>query len=369
MTTLAANLSNSATSMRVNAAVTNPAPYYQIDSEIVQLMVNGTTVQAPAFSPTRTLDATLLQIERGISGTTKAAHLSGATLTAVYDPSVGGGAGGMDVTGQSGGSVSAATALSTPGTVVESSPGVAAVGGSVVVVAADPGAIGPGNLWLQVVFGDGNGDGGYGRLWVRNSTDDGWNTGGPMSFNSATGTVIASPDDVAELGVFNSGMGSYLYGNVSLSLSGGGHGILLDAGGIHVANDASKPVILSGSVDPSAGAGVVAPISSIYLLSTGGVGSFWQKTGAGDTAWVNVTAEIGSSALESYQAAGEISIAAAVNQDLGLGTSGTGNLNLFPNGELRLRGARFEQAAFVANGSTVDQLRDALIAAGLMAAS
>lgn len=91
MTTLAANLSSSATTMRVNAADDDPAPYYQIDDEIVQLQANSTTVNDPFYSPYRTRDETLWQIERAVSGTTATSHLSGATLTPVYDPSTGGG--------------------------------------------------------------------------------------------------------------------------------------------------------------------------------------------------------------------------------------------------------------------------------------
>ena len=43
----------------------------------------------------------------------------------------------------------------------------------------------------------------------------------------------------------------------------------------------------TGAADPSAGAGVAAPLGSIYLRSSG---SLWVKTGAGATAWTSVTA-------------------------------------------------------------------------------
>lgn len=127
MTTLAANLSDSATQMRVNAADANPAPYYQIDSEVVQLLANVTVVQEPLLSPRRRDDTTLWQIDRAMSGTTAAAHLSGATLTPVYDPSVGGGGGGLDVTDGTT-TVAAVTTLELPsGTVTDEGGGVVGV--------------------------------------------------------------------------------------------------------------------------------------------------------------------------------------------------------------------------------------------------
>ena len=43
--------------------------------------------------------------------------------------------------------------------------------------------------------------------------------------------------------------------------------------------------VKSGTVDPSAGAGVAAPVGSIYLRD-GAAGELWQKTAAPDTGWV-----------------------------------------------------------------------------------
>ena len=47
--------------------------------------------------------------------------------------------------------------------------------------------------------------------------------------------------------------------------------------------------IITGSADPSAGAGVAAPIATIYARNTGTAGTLWVKTGAADTAWTLVT--------------------------------------------------------------------------------
>ncbi len=61
----------------------------------------------------------------------------------------------------------------------------------------------------------------------------------------------------------------------------------------------------SGSADPSAGGGVVAPIGSCYFRTDG---TIWVKTGAGNTAWVNIattsTGNIGFSQRFTYTVTG-----------------------------------------------------------------
>jgi hypothetical protein len=96
MTTLAANLSDTAMSLRVNAAVTDPAEFYQIDDEIIWVAAVSTTING-SLSPVRYEDDTLWQIkERGISTTAPASHTSGATVTPLL-LGAGGGAGGVMV--------------------------------------------------------------------------------------------------------------------------------------------------------------------------------------------------------------------------------------------------------------------------------
>lgn len=93
MTTLAANLSATATSMRVNAGVSDPAEYYQIGDEIIRLASARTVVNDPPPSPNRSVDETLWAIaERGVGTTAAASHTSGATVTPL---SVGGGSSGI----------------------------------------------------------------------------------------------------------------------------------------------------------------------------------------------------------------------------------------------------------------------------------
>lgn len=60
------------------------------------------------------------------------------------------------------------------------------------------------------------------------------------------------------------------------------------------------PVMLSGSADPSAGAGVAAPLSSMYLR-TGATAELWRKTGGANTAWTLI---VFTSAAHAYFADG-----------------------------------------------------------------
>jgi len=47
--------------------------------------------------------------------------------------------------------------------------------------------------------------------------------------------------------------------------------------------------ILTGSADPSAGAGVPAAIATLYARDTGTAGTLWIKAGAADTDWKLIT--------------------------------------------------------------------------------
>lgn len=170
----------------------------------------------------------------------------------------------------------------------------------------DPGAVGAGNFWLEARFGNGTDDGGYGRLWVRNSTDTGWNSAGPTTFADATRNLITSPGDNAELRLDDAGT-SYLTDPTSLTLRGSSGILFLDAGGVHVGSGSSAPAFVPGSADPTAGGGVAAPVGSIYLRTNG---TLWQKIGAGDTAWTLV----GSAPLSS----------ATPLVDSGTGSAGSG---------------------------------------------
>jgi hypothetical protein len=65
-----------------------------------------------------------------------------------------------------------------------------------------------------------------------------------------------------------------------------------DAVGVHIGGPTygynNAPALISGSLDPNAGAGVAAPVASMYLRNDGaGLGELWFKTGAADTAWTD----------------------------------------------------------------------------------
>lgn len=49
------------------------------------------------------------------------------------------------------------------------------------------------------------------------------------------------------------------------------------------------PYVLTGTADPTVGAGTPAPVAAVYLRNNAGVGELWLKTGAGDTAWTKQT--------------------------------------------------------------------------------
>lgn len=73
-------------------------------------------------------------------------------------------------------------------------------------------------------------------------------------------------------------------------IDGSGTGNGLGFGRLSGTAVAYGPQIFHTTVDPSAGAGVVAPIASLALYNDGlGQSGVWIKTGAGDTAWTEKT--------------------------------------------------------------------------------
>lgn len=79
------------------------------------------------------------------------------------------------------------------------------------------------------------------------------------------------------------------------------------------------------SVDPTAGAGVVAAVGSIGVRSNAGSGEVWVKSGAADTAWVNIlTGSTGWSLLgNAGTTAGTNFIGTSDSRDLVFKTNGT----------------------------------------------
>lgn len=83
------------------------------------------------------------------------------------------------------------------------------------------------------------------------------------------------------------------------------------------------------TVDPSAGAGLVAPIGSVGVRDNGGSGEMWVKTAAGNTAWSNVL-----SSATGWSLLGNAGTNAAVNF---LGTTDAVDLVLRANNTEYLR--------------------------------
>jgi len=71
----------------------------------------------------------------------------------------------------------------------------------------------------------------------------------------------------------------------SYARRGGVEQVILISGG------AGNPLILAGTVDPSAGGGVAAPEGSLYQRYGAGAGEVWMKMGAADTTWFELEAE------------------------------------------------------------------------------
>jgi len=123
---------------------------------------------------------------------------------------------------------------------------------------------------------------------------------------------------------------------------------LLLAGGI------TNPEVLSGSVDPTVGAGVAAPTGSVYLRDDGGgVGQVYSKTGGLDTAWSRLLP--GAAPLLMF---GHTSIAAAADtRFLTPGftslTATTASIGAFRSRAGTLRNFRVRHNSAVGNGNPV----------------
>jgi len=71
------------------------AGFYTLDSELIRVGLDRVTARTSRGGGQ--IEATGTVVDRGVGGTTAAAHSSGVTFTAVQDPSTGGGSGGVTV--------------------------------------------------------------------------------------------------------------------------------------------------------------------------------------------------------------------------------------------------------------------------------
>lgn len=259
-------------------------------------------------------------------------------------------------------------------------------GGGVTISETDPGALGAGSLWVQPLFGA-DPVGNYNQLFVRDDLDADWVPLTASTFANATSTTIASPDDSGEIRLANAGGTSSWDADDTLDLRAGGKTIRLNAAGLHIGS--AGPVLLAGAADPSAGGGVAAVTGSLYLRTDG---SLWQKQDDDDaTAWTLI-AGLTATSLASYTAAASVALTAGALSDISL-TTANASITVATDGEIRLagpsllyQGTAFGRAANVAPlsltasdpptkaevesvAAAFDALIDALVVAGLMAAS
>jgi hypothetical protein len=217
---------------------------------------------------------------------------------------------------------------------------------NVYVQASDPGAVGAGKLWVDTTT-----PGPPWHVQVRNAADDGWEdilaaytatsdvgirgADTPDEFGAGGNAVMASGSDLfsgaggASYALSGAGAGAGggilmgggngdavgPFGAVSIvggnnGGSGSGGNVNLTAGSNDDGDDGAALVIaggttgvkgkitgttrgttfdlLAGTDDPSAGAGIAAPLLSTYRRDNAGTGELWFKVGAADTDWSQV---------------------------------------------------------------------------------
>lgn len=125
-----------------------------------------------------------------------------------------------------------------------------------------------GNLLILAATGTGSGDGGGITL-----------TGGGTTSGVPGGIVVESARTVATQGA-----------------------------AFTITQDGTSAGILVGTVDPSAGGGVVAPEGSLFLRDAGASGSLYVKTGAAATAWSAVGTGGSDTLQQAYVAGNTISV-------------------------------------------------------------
>jgi hypothetical protein len=161
MTTLAAAVAVGDQQLLIDAPMAGPFPgWVKIDSELLE--VGGQEYRNGTVLP--------------LSSPANVAHDSGATVTYAgkpYNPAwlaatAGGGGGSISATD---GTTTVDPATSIRAAVISAGGAGEAVIGSVIVSETDPGAVGPGILWLRPDVSEG-----ITSLFVRNDTDDGWIT-------------------------------------------------------------------------------------------------------------------------------------------------------------------------------------------------
>lgn len=242
MVTLAANVSNTATTWPISAALASSTQYLLVDDELAAVIT-------PALRDSQREPVELFcEVQRGHAGV-RAAHLSGATLTELESPPLGSGDG------------------TTP-----------------TFADADPGPLGPGAIWVQTEAGGGGF--GYTQTWIRDALDVSWVAVGPAIVQDGPDgtTFMASPDGAFTMSLAVTGEVTNLPQGEITYLSSRS---LKNADILDLPTRATE--LREGTTDPSAGAGLVAKLTSLYFRVNGTAGEMWVKTGEADTAWTKLT--------------------------------------------------------------------------------
>jgi hypothetical protein len=264
MATLTADVGASDVLWHVSARIPQSVPFLEAGSEVVAILGWSMPGVGGHDDPLR------IWVQRGVAGTTPAAHLSAASLTPIYSlvgtPQLNAGGGGSAVT----------------------------------IAATDPGALGAGTQWINTAQDDQQSFGAF-PLFVRNATNDGWIQAG---FANAVGDVnIDSWSQDGNIDAFSDHNGANVSPTASIGIvdyRAPRHSVALgfgnDAGQVYDRvellsqnTDTLKVQLVILRVDPSAAAGIKADIGAPGFRNNSGTGELWFKTGAADTAWSKVT--------------------------------------------------------------------------------
>lgn len=134
---------------------------------------------------------------------------------------------------------------------------------------------------------------------------------------------------------------------MSTARRGGVDSIILISGG------GGDPLVLAGTADPSAGAGVTAPEGSMFLRYVATAGESWLKTGFADTAWTMMDTAVSdvSAVLEKW--AKQNVASGLANVDLSALVSTTwDNIKAIRPGSIRGLSTRFTSAITDANAGS-----------------
>lgn len=129
--------------------------------------------------------------------------------------------------------------------------------------------------------------------------------GGEIGLQGGAGTGTGNGGDVTLTGGTSV---SGIPGSVSVVST---RTVATQGAALTITQDGTPAGIFVGTVDPSAGGGVVATEGSLFLRDAGASGSLWIKTGAANTAWSSVGTGGPDSLQTAYDTGNTISVVSA----------------------------------------------------------